>query len=147
MDYRALPTPGVSYDKAVSIEMLEAVGKEYLETYCTSLLYIDSSRKTELQFSSVSRCQKEDMKDMRKARISFESTSSLVDISHPSANLWRTSAKDHKAPWLSSELRIESRIRPALMIEHEDLGDKEVEVFRRKWEVCNFASAPEESPN
>jgi cyclopropane-fatty-acyl-phospholipid synthase len=34
-DYRALPTPrdGKLYDKVVSIEMLEAVGKEYLATY------------------------------------------------------------------------------------------------------------------
>jgi cyclopropane-fatty-acyl-phospholipid synthase len=34
-DYRALPTPkdGNLYDKVVSIEMLEAVGKEYLDTY------------------------------------------------------------------------------------------------------------------
>jgi cyclopropane-fatty-acyl-phospholipid synthase len=28
-----------------------------------------------------------------------------------------------------------SRIRPALMMEHRDMGEKEVEVFRRKWEV------------
>lgn len=33
MDYRALPTPEVPYDKIVSIEMLEAVGKEYLGMY------------------------------------------------------------------------------------------------------------------
>lgn len=33
MDYRALPIPSVPYDKVISIEMLEAVGKEYLETY------------------------------------------------------------------------------------------------------------------
>lgn len=33
-DYRALPTPkSGSYDKIVSIEMLEAVGREYLDTY------------------------------------------------------------------------------------------------------------------
>lgn len=34
-DYRALPIPkeGGRYDKVVSIEMLEAVGKEFLETY------------------------------------------------------------------------------------------------------------------
>jgi len=34
-DYRALPIPkeGGRYDKIVSIEMLEAVGKEFLETY------------------------------------------------------------------------------------------------------------------
>lgn len=33
MDYRALPTPAVPFDKIVSIEMLEAVGREYLGTY------------------------------------------------------------------------------------------------------------------
>ena len=33
MDYRALPVPERLYDKAVSIEMLEAVGEEFLGTY------------------------------------------------------------------------------------------------------------------
>jgi len=32
-DYRSLPVPEKPYDKIVSIEMLEAVGKEYLGTY------------------------------------------------------------------------------------------------------------------
>jgi len=32
-DYRALETPRKKFDKVVSIEMLEAVGREYLETY------------------------------------------------------------------------------------------------------------------
>lgn len=32
-DYRAIRTPEKRFDKVVSIEMLEAVGKEYLETY------------------------------------------------------------------------------------------------------------------
>jgi cyclopropane-fatty-acyl-phospholipid synthase len=38
MDYRALPTPKVHYDKVISIEMLEAVGREYLETYFGCIL-------------------------------------------------------------------------------------------------------------
>lgn len=33
MDYRALPVPETPYDKIVSIEMLEAVGQEFLGTY------------------------------------------------------------------------------------------------------------------
>ena len=33
MDYRALPVPDTPYDKIVSIEMLEAVGQEFLGTY------------------------------------------------------------------------------------------------------------------
>jgi cyclopropane-fatty-acyl-phospholipid synthase len=33
MDYRALPVPDTLYDKIVSIEMLEAVGREFLGTY------------------------------------------------------------------------------------------------------------------
>ncbi|BFZ56644.1 hypothetical protein PYCC9005_003691 [Savitreella phatthalungensis] len=32
-DYRSLPVPEKPYDKVVSIEMIEAVGKEYLSTY------------------------------------------------------------------------------------------------------------------
>lgn len=37
MDYRALPTPEKPYDKIVSIEMLEAVGKEYMATYFAAI--------------------------------------------------------------------------------------------------------------
>lgn len=33
MDYRALPVPAKPYDKIISIEMLEAVGREFLSTY------------------------------------------------------------------------------------------------------------------
>lgn len=33
MDYRALPVSARPYDKIISIEMLEAVGKEFLSTY------------------------------------------------------------------------------------------------------------------
>lgn len=33
MDYRELPPPERPYDKIISIEMLEAVGKEYFGTY------------------------------------------------------------------------------------------------------------------
>jgi cyclopropane-fatty-acyl-phospholipid synthase len=31
----------------------------------------------------------------------------------------------------------ESRIRPALLIEHPEMGEKEIEVSRRKWEVSD----------
>jgi hypothetical protein len=31
------------------------------------------------------------------------------------------------------------------MVEHEDMGEKEIEIFRKKWEVCahNTASGKE----
>lgn len=32
---------------------------------------------------------------------------------------------------------IDSGIGLALMEEHEDMGEKEVEIFGRRWEVCN----------
>jgi cyclopropane-fatty-acyl-phospholipid synthase len=37
IDYRALPVPDALYDKIVSIEMLEAVGQEFLATYFASV--------------------------------------------------------------------------------------------------------------
>lgn len=37
MDYRSLPTPEKPYDKIISIEMLEAVGKEYMATYFAAI--------------------------------------------------------------------------------------------------------------
>jgi cyclopropane-fatty-acyl-phospholipid synthase len=34
----------------------------------------------------------------------------------------------------------DSRIRPVMMSEHEEMREKEVEVFRRKWEVRTYVS-------
>ena len=50
-DYRALPPPQNSngaYDKIISIEMLEAVGKEYLATYFECVRLEDKFCKSEL---------------------------------------------------------------------------------------------------
>jgi cyclopropane fatty-acyl-phospholipid synthase-like methyltransferase len=35
--------------------------------------------------------------------------------------------------------KFDSRIRPALTSEHDDMEEKEVEVFRRKWEARTYS--------
>lgn len=153
MDYRALPIPKVLYDKVVSIEMLEAVGREYLETYfgCIhGLLKKDGIAVFQCITMPEGRYEAyakgEDF--IRKyifpgghlssiaqlvEKISLGSEGTLVV--EKIENIGGHYAKTLRLWRQEFMLNFESRIRPALMLEHEDMGEKEVEVFRRKWEV------------
>ena len=155
MDYRAIPTPKVPYDKVISIEMLEAVGREYLETYFSCI-----HRLLKKDGIAVFQCitmpegryeayaKGEDF--IRKYIFPgghLPSISQLVEnISKGSEGTLVVERIENIGGHYAKTLRLwreqfminfESRIRPALMMEHEDMGDKEVEVFRRKWE-CTF---------
>lgn len=150
-DYRALPTPKILYDKVVSIEMLEAVGSEYLETYFQCI-----HRLLKKDGIAVFQCitmpegryeayaKGEDF--IRKYIFPgghLPSISQLVEkISKGSQgtlvverieNIGGHYAKTLRLWRESFERNFESRIRPSLMVEHEEMGDKEVEVFRKKW--------------
>jgi len=154
MDYRALPVPRILYDKVISIEMLEAVGREYLETYfgCIHrLLKKDGIAVFQCITMPEGRYEAyatgEDF--IRKyifpgghlpsiaqlvEKISAASKGTLVvekieNIGGHYAKTLRLWREDFK-------VNFESRIRPALMLEHEHMGEKEIAVFRRKWEVC-----------
>lgn len=167
MDYRALPTPKVPYDKVVSIEMLEAVGKEYLETY----------------FSCIHRLLKKDgiavfqcitMPEGRYEAYAkgedfiqkyifpgghLPSITQLVDnITKGSEGTLIVERIENIGGHYAKTLRLwreqflanfESRIRSALRIEHEEMGEKEIDVFRRKWEVSSLFSliSKEANPN
>ncbi|KAK2624413.1 hypothetical protein QTJ16_006363 [Diplocarpon rosae] len=151
MDYRALPTPKVLYDKVVSIEMLEAVGAEYLETYFSCI-----HRLLKKDGIAVFQCitmpegryeayaKGEDF--IRKYIFPgghLPSISQLVqNISKGSEGTLVVEKIENIGGHYAKTLRLwregfvknfESRIRPALMNEHDNMGDKEVEVFRRKW--------------
>jgi cyclopropane-fatty-acyl-phospholipid synthase len=153
MDYRALPTPKVQYDKVISIEMLEAVGREYLETYFACI-----HRLLKKDGIAVFQCitmpegryeaytKGEDF--IRKYIFPgghLPSISQLVNsISKGSEGTLVVDQIENIGGHYAKTLRLwrqkfmqnfESRIRPALMIEHENMGEKEVEVFRKKWEV------------
>ncbi|KAI4182503.1 MAG: hypothetical protein L6R41_005948 [Letrouitia leprolyta] len=154
-DYRALPAPkeGV-YDKVVSIEMLEAVGREYFDTYfgCVHrLLKADGGiavfqciTMPETRYESYA--SSEDF--IRKyifpgghlptvsqlvSSINRGSRGSLIVDSilnigghyGKTLRLWRE----------SFERTFDSKIRPALLREHKAMANKDVELFRRKWQV------------
>jgi cyclopropane-fatty-acyl-phospholipid synthase len=153
MDYRALPIPRVPFDKVVSIEMLEAVGKEYLETYFSCI-----HRLLKKDGIAVFQCitmpegryegyaKGEDF--IRKYIFPgghLPSITQLVDnITKGSEGTLVVERIENIGGHYAKTLRLwkekfmvnfESRIRPALMIEHPEMGDREVEVFAKKWEV------------
>jgi len=152
MDYRALPTPKVQYDKVISIEMLEAVGREYLETYFAcihrllkkdGIAIFQCITMPEGRYEAYTKGE-----DFIRKYIfpggHLPSISQLVNsISKGSEGTLVVDQIENIGGHYAKTLRLwrqkfmqnfESRIRPALMIEHENMGEKEVEVFRKKWE-------------
>lgn len=151
MDYRALPIPRIPYDKVVSIEMLEAVGKEYLETYFSCI-----HRLLKKDGIAVFQCitmpegryeayaKGEDF--IRKYIFPgghLPSISQLVEnINKGSEGTLIVDRIENIGGHYAKTLRLwreefvnnfDSRIQPALMIEHEGMGEREIEVFRKKW--------------
>lgn len=153
-DYRALPPPKVPFDKVVSIEMLEAVGAEYLETYFSTvhkLLKEDGGiamfqciTMPESRYEAYARGE-----DFIRKYIfpggHLPSISQLVtNISKGSEGSLVVERIENIGGHYAKTLRLwrekfmqnfDARIRPALLYEHTSMGEKEVEVFRRKWEV------------
>lgn len=133
-DYRALP--GKLYDKVVSIEMLEAVGREYLETYFESIDRLLKPQGGIAVFQCITMPETR-YKAYAKGedfirKYIFLIVDAILNIGGHYAKtlrLWREK-------FIES---FDSRIRPALLDEHEGMSEKDAEVFRRKWEVrCSF---------
>jgi cyclopropane-fatty-acyl-phospholipid synthase len=153
-DYRAVSTPKVPYDKVVSIEMLEAVGQEYLHTYfaCVDKLLKKDGGIAMFQCITMPESRHESYangEDFNRKYIFpgryLPSISQLVEtiksgsertlILERMENIGGHYAKTLRL-WKQNFLQnFDSWIRPALMTEHEHMGEKEAEVFRRKWEV------------
>ena len=156
MDYRAIPTPKVPYDKIISIEMLEAVGREYLETYFACI-----HRLLKKDGIAVFQCisMPEGRYDAYATGEDFirkyifpgghlPSITQLIDnitkgshgtlVVEKVENIGGHYAKTLRLWREAFMMNFESRIKPALMFEHKTMGVKEIEVFRRKWEVCCF---------
>lgn len=155
-DYRALPAPKERlYDKVVSIEMLEAVGQEYLDTYfeCIHRLLKPVGGIAVFQCITMPESRYEAYskgEDFIRKYIfpggHLPSVSQLVgSINQGSGGslivdailnigghyaktlrLWREKFEEH----------FDRKIRPALMGEHKGMADHDVELFRRKWQVC-----------
>jgi cyclopropane-fatty-acyl-phospholipid synthase len=155
MDYRALPIPKTPYDKVISIEMLEAVGREYLQTYFArvdKLLKKDGGiamfqciTMPEARYDSYSNGE-----DFIRKYIfpggHLPSISQLVEnINLASEGTLIIDRLENIGGHYAKTLRLwrqkfaenfDSRVRPALLIGHKEMGEKDIEVFRRKWDVC-----------
>ncbi|KAI4223932.1 MAG: hypothetical protein L6R36_005038 [Xanthoria steineri] len=153
-DYRALPTPDEGlYDKVVSIEMLEAVGKEYLDTYfeCVHRLLKSDGGIAVFQCITMPEAKYEAYaKSEDFIRKYIFPGGHLPTVSQLVASIDRGSkgtlvvdsifnVGGHYAKTLrlwkeSFERNFESKIRPALLREHKDMAKRDVELFRRKWQ-------------
>ncbi|KAL2039930.1 hypothetical protein N7G274_007333 [Stereocaulon virgatum] len=153
-DYRVLPTPREGlYDKLVSIEMLEAVGREYLDTYfgcVNSLLKPDGGiavfqciTMPETRYEAYSKGE-----DFIRKYIfpgghlptvsqlvgSIERGSKGTLVVDSLLNIGGHYAKTLRLWREKFESNFESKIRSALLSEHEGMTQKDVELFRRKWQ-------------
>ena len=162
-DYRALPTPSPKpYDKAVSIEMLEAVGREYLDVYfqCVDrmlkphggIAVFQCITMPETRYEAYSKGE-----DFIRKYIfpggHLPTVSQLVKSIERGANGslivdTMINIGGHYAKALRSwrekfEKSFDGNIREALLDEHKDMKEKDFALFRRKWEVCAFPNKRE----
>ncbi|GAB7356662.1 hypothetical protein MBLNU459_g7378t1 [Dothideomycetes sp. NU459] len=154
-DYRALPVPkdDGAYDKVVSIEMLEAVGKEYLNTYfeCVDKLLKKDGGIAVFQCITMpeSRYDAYANSDDFIRRYIFPgghlpTITQLLDSVRAGSNFTLIpETVENIGPHYAKTLRLwkekfmenfDEKIKPALLAEHKGMTDGDVELFRRKWE-------------
>jgi cyclopropane-fatty-acyl-phospholipid synthase len=154
-DYRALPMPKEGpYDKIVSIEMLEAVGREFLKTYfeCIHKLLKPQGGIAVFQCITMPETRYEAYakgEDFIRKYIfpggHLPTVSRLIQsIQEGGRGSFVVDDVENIGPHYAKTLRIwkenfirnfDSRIRPALMAEHEGMNRADSALFRRKWEV------------
>ncbi|KAH7130390.1 Mycolic acid cyclopropane synthetase-domain-containing protein [Dendryphion nanum] len=155
-DYRSLETtaPG-PYDKIVSIEMLEAVGKEYLETYfrCVDTLLKKEGGIACFQCITMpeARYDAYAKSDDFIRRYIFPGghlptvTQLVTSITKGSQGSLVVDGVENIGPHYAKALRLwreeflgkwDSRIKPQLLLEKEGEGmdAEDAEVFKRKWD-------------
>lgn len=162
-DYRAIPKPSERhYDKIVSIEMLEAVGREYLNTYFQCIDQLLKPRggiavfqcitMPETRYEAYSKGE-----DFIRKYIfpgghlptvsqlvgSIERGSNGCLVVDAILNIGGHYAKTLRLWREKFERNFNSTIRPALLDEHKAMSEKDVTLFRRKWEVSNFSPESE----
>ncbi|GJN79277.1 hypothetical protein PLIIFM63780_002790 [Purpureocillium lilacinum] len=130
MDYRELPVPPQPFDKIVSIEMLEAVGQEYLATYfkCVDRLLKKDGGIAMFQCITMPESRHEvysKSEDQQSAgSLIVENIENIGGHYARTLRLWNEKFQEN----------FNDAIKPALLKEHPDLTKAGVEVFRRKWE-------------
>ncbi|KAG8527490.1 uncharacterized protein KY384_007642 [Bacidia gigantensis] len=154
-DYRALPMPKEGpYDKVVSIEMLEAVGREYLKTYfnCIHKLLKPEGGIGVFQCITMPEARYEAYakgEDFIRKYIfpgghlptvsqligNIEQGSEGALIVDSVFNIGGHYAKTLRLWKEKFERNFDSKIRPALLSEHEGMKSNDVELFRRKWQA------------
>ncbi|ATY66282.1 methoxy mycolic acid synthase 1 [Cordyceps militaris] len=153
-DYRELELPeGKRFDKIVSIEMLEAVGREYLATYfgCIDRLLKEDGGVAMFQCITMPE-GRSDAYAKTEDFIShyifpggyLPSTTELLNhITTQSKGTLVTENIENIGGHYARTLRLwreqfmgtfESKIRPALLRQHPDMTKEAVHVFKRKWE-------------
>ncbi|KAI9836614.1 MAG: hypothetical protein M1819_001248 [Sarea resinae] len=153
-DYRALPMPKSGhYDKVVSIEMLEAVGREYLATYfeCIDRLLKKDGGVAVFQCITMPETRYEAYsKSTDFIRQYIFPGGHLPTVTQLAESINRGSngtliidSVENIGPHYAKTLRLwsqnfsrnfDSRIKPALLDEHRGMTNRDVEIFRRKWE-------------
>jgi cyclopropane-fatty-acyl-phospholipid synthase len=154
-DYRALPRPKEGYyDKIVSIEILEAVGREFLATYfaCIDKLLRPEGGIAVFQCITMPETRYEDYtkgEDFIRNYIfpggHLPTVTQLVEsINKGSRGKLIVDEIENIGPHYSKTLRlweekflmnIDARIRPALISEHSGMTESDAALFKRKWEV------------
>ncbi|KAJ9662390.1 hypothetical protein H2201_006099 [Coniosporium apollinis] len=156
-DYRALEKMGKvpvgGFDKLVSIEMLEAVEREYLVTYfeCVDRLLkreggvavFQCITMTEARYEAYAKGDGFICKHILPGG-HLPSVSQLVQkIAEGSRATLVVDAIKDIGPHYAKTLRLwegnfmqnfDAEIRPALLVEHEHMTKRDAETFRRKWE-------------
>ncbi|KAG5956741.1 hypothetical protein E4U57_002331 [Claviceps arundinis] len=153
VDYRQLPIPERPYDKIVSIEMLEAVGEEYLSTYfaCVNKLLkreggiamfqcITMPEGRHQQYSksvdfinqyifpggylpSITQLLRH-LRDQSNGTLVIENVENIGGHYAKALRLWNERFQNN----------FNDQIKPALLRSHPGMSKEAVEVFRRKWE-------------
>lgn len=156
-DYRALPTPvGALYDKVISIEMLEAVGREYLDVYfqCIHRLLKPDGGIAVFQCITMPENRYEAYskgEDFIRKYIfpggHLPTVSQLVGsiqrgskgslIVDGILNIGGHYAKTLRLWREKFEMNFHSQVQPALLDEHPEMTEKDIALFQRKWEVSN----------
>ncbi|MCJ1375059.1 hypothetical protein MMC20_006293 [Loxospora ochrophaea] len=153
-DYRTLPVPQTgAFDKVISIEMLEAVGREYLKTYfeCVDRLLKRDGGIAVFQCITIPETRYEAYsrgEDFIQKYIfpggHLPTVSQLVEnivqgssgtlIVDEILNIGGHYAKTLRVWRKKFDRNFENWIKPALLDAHSKMTDSDVDMFRRKWE-------------
>ncbi|OAA51070.1 methoxy mycolic acid synthase 1 [Beauveria brongniartii RCEF 3172] len=153
-DYRELELPeGKRFDKIVSIEMLEAVGREFLATYfgCIDRLLKEDGGVAMFQCITMPECRCEAYAKSEDFISHYifpggylpSATELLNHITTQSKGTLIVENIENIGGHYARTLRLwreqfmgafESKIRPALLKQHPDMTKEAVNVFKRKWE-------------